>query len=470
MSQTQSFHLPNLAGAPFRALLNQILAALADQNAGSTEPENPFAGMVWLDTRTETPVFKLRNAGNTAWVTIFTAQTPPSKSQVGLSRVPNYSATADLSDGSLSKFLLAAAGKALQDGKLDKGEQAYDSARLGGKLANTFAQISATYPNLRAQATTKADVGLGSVQNYGITSSLTSNNSKQYLSAKGGYDLNQKKVDKTVTVNGKPLSGNISLSFNDVGALAKTGGGDLGGLLNFTPDSGDVLQFDGITVLRRLTRNGGIAFGCDDALILGCGEARQTLQDNVSHSAEVVHVGSDGGISFYTNLESGWGNRRVFSFDSDGGFRPGNAARTRHHLQVLSQAEINKEIKRKARDVGEIVEFGFEEEHLPPGFFVMNGTRVVNGMLEPAYAVLRARCLGRYIHQSGNDFIVQDMPHFKRGQGSSGRGVGAYEGDAIKEYCGPHGRNEKRSLLWNNGIWCHACNQFTLDRRCWRRF
>ena len=118
MSQTDGFHIPNLAGAPFRNLLNQILAALSDQNAGSTEPANPFAGMVWLDTSTSNPIFKLRNAANTGWVKIFTAEHPPTKAQVGLGNVPNYSATSSLSDGSASKLLLAVAGKTLQDNKL----------------------------------------------------------------------------------------------------------------------------------------------------------------------------------------------------------------------------------------------------------------------------------------------------------------------------------------------------------------
>lgn len=338
MSQTDSFYIPNLAGAPFRNLLNQILEALSKQNAGSTEPPNPFSGMVWLDTSSDPAVFKQRNEGNTGWIKIFTADNPPTKAQVGLSNVPNYSATASLTDGSNSKFLLAAAGKSLQDNKVDKSGVAYDSARLGNKLASQYVLISGTYANLRAQATTKADVDLGNVQNYGLTSSLTSNNASQYLSAKGGYDLNQMKVNKTITINGHQLTGNITLTAANVGALP-AGGGDLGGPINYTPDTGDIIKLDGKVLLRRISANGGVSFGADDAVIIGSGESRNTLQSNVSVTAEETHIGSDGAIKLYTNLQSGWASRKMFQFESDGGFLPGNIEKTRQNLEVYSTGE-----------------------------------------------------------------------------------------------------------------------------------
>ena len=429
MSQTDRFHIPNLGGAPFRALLNQILAALADQNSGSNEPESPFAGMVWLDTSIEPPVFRLRNAANTGWVTIFTAENPPNKELIGLSKVPNYSATADLADGALNKFLLAAAGKELQDNKLDKNDEASDSARLGGILAQQYVLVTGSYSNLRAQATTAGDVGLGSVMNYGITSSLTSNNGKQYLSAKGGYDLNLKKVDKTTTINGHALDDNIDLTPENVGAFPANGG-NLAGAINYTLTTGDIITLGGKALLRRISSGGGASFGCDDALMIGCGEARKTLEDNVSKTAEELHLGSDGAIKLYTGLQNDWAGRKEFELEADGGFKAPNAEKTRQNLDVPSTSEA----RRYGRVIGEIVEFGFDEAE--PGFFIMNGTRVVGGMLEPAYQALRDKCLGKFIHQSGDDFIVQDMPDFRRGKGSSSRAVGSYEGDAIRNITG----------------------------------
>lgn len=421
MSQTDSFYIPNLAGAPFRNLLNQILEALSKQNAGSTEPPNPFSGMVWLDTSSDPAVFKQRNEGNTGWIKIFTADNPPTKAQVGLSNVPNYSATSSLTDGSNSKFLLAAAGKNLQDNKVDKRGVAYDSARLGNKLASQYVLISGTYPNLRAQATTKADVDLGNVQNYGLTSSLTSNNASQYLSAKGGYDLNQMKVNKTVTINGKPLRSNISLSAANVGALP-AGGGDLSGPINYTPDTGDIIKLDGKVVLRRISAN-GVSFGAGDAVIIGSGESRNTLQSNVSVIAEEIHIGSDGAIKLYTNLQSGWASRKVFQFENDGGFLPGNIEKTRQNLDVARQAA--------GRVVGEIARFSFEKP--PPGFFALDGSRVPNGAKD--YPALVASG-SRFITVSGNDIILANYQDFGRGKGSSNRPVGSFQSDAMRDIKG----------------------------------
>ena len=312
MSQTDRFYIPNVSGAVFRNMINQIMAALSEQNSGSTEPPNPSAGMVWLDTSTNPPVFKIRNEANTGWVKIFTEQTAPTKAQVGLSNVPNYSATSSLTDGSSSKFLLAAAGKTLQNNKVDKTGQAYDSARLGNKLASHYALVSGTYANLRAQATTKADVNLGNVHNYGITSSLTSNNARQYLSAKGGYDLNQMKVNKTLTINGKRLTGNISLTAANVGALPATGG-NLGGRLNYTPNGGVIISLDGKILLQRHTAAGAVSFGADEGVIIGSGESRATTAANVNLGQEILHLSSDNHAIVRTNLQEDVGDtERVY--------------------------------------------------------------------------------------------------------------------------------------------------------------
>lgn len=351
MSQSDTFYVPNLAGAPFRALLNQILAALSAQNAGSSEPPAPFAGMIWLDTSQSPPVLQLRNSNNSGWIPVFTADAPPTKGQVGLGKVPNYSATSDLADGSTTKLLLAKAGKLLQDSKLGKADQAYDSARLGGKSASGYALSAGTFPQLRAQATTKGDVGLGSVQNYGITSSLTSNNSKLYLSAKGGYDLNNAKVNKTTTVNGKPLSGNISLTATNVGALPAAGG-NLSGAINFTPDIGDIIKLDGKAVLSRHSSRGAVSIRADDAVVVGSGESRSTTVNNASMEREVLNLSSDFELVLRTNLQTGWASRKEFMFETDGGFKPANPSKTRNNLQLGNIATANRTVSTKSPSGG----------------------------------------------------------------------------------------------------------------------
>ena len=343
MSQTDSFYLPNSSGAAFRALLNRILEALSEQNAGSTEPSDPFPGMLWLDTSSKPNVLKIRNDANTGWDGVFTEQNPPSKVQVGLGNVPNYAATSSISDGSTAKLLLAKAAKDLNDQKLGKGDAAADASKLGGVAAASYARTTGTYAGLRAQATTKADVDLGSVQNYGITSSLTSNNSQLYLSAKAGYDLNQTKVSKTLKINGITLQKDFNLTAANVGAVA-TNGGNLNGTLNYLPDTGTILALDGKPALRRITLQGGLSLGCDDSVIIACGEARNTLETNVdlSGGGEELYLGSDNTMQVITNVQSGWANRKISVFEVDGGFKPANPAKTRANLGAASTDDVGR--------------------------------------------------------------------------------------------------------------------------------
>ena len=49
--------------------------------------------------------------------------------------------------------------------------------------ASEYARTSGTYASLRAQATTKADVDLGNVGNYGISSSITSTSTTTYANS-----------------------------------------------------------------------------------------------------------------------------------------------------------------------------------------------------------------------------------------------------------------------------------------------
>ncbi len=426
MSQTDQFHIPNLSGAAFRALLNQILAALSDQNTGSTEPPEPFPGMVWLDTSTNPARYKLRNDANSGWHEIFTTQQPPTAAQIGLGNVPNYNATNSLTDNSDNKLLLASAAYRLNELKLGKGDAAADASKLGGYAANMYALVSGIYPNLRAQGTTKADVDLGNVQNFGITSSLTSNNANQYLSAKGGYDLNQMKVDKTITINGHKLDKSITLSALHIRALPNTGG-DIGGPINFTADTGDIIKLDGKTLLKRTTANGGVSFGADDSMIIGAGEARAAMEANINQPQETLWLGSDNDLVLFSNLEAGWASRRTFTLEKDGGFMPANVAKTRENLDVPTRGEVDG----RGRIVGELCYFSMDT--VPAGFFALNGARVVNGRLDfPALA----SCGSRFITLSGNDLILANAQDFLRGKGASGRAVGQWEGDAIRNITG----------------------------------
>lgn len=63
-----SMTIPNEAGAAFRADVNSALAALVSQSSGATAPATMFAYMLWADTTNA--LWKMRNAANTAWITL----------------------------------------------------------------------------------------------------------------------------------------------------------------------------------------------------------------------------------------------------------------------------------------------------------------------------------------------------------------------------------------------------------------
>lgn len=65
--------IDNATGAAVRADLNNVLSAIATLNAGATAPTTTYAYQPWADTTTG--LLKLRNAANTAWITVGTLAT-----------------------------------------------------------------------------------------------------------------------------------------------------------------------------------------------------------------------------------------------------------------------------------------------------------------------------------------------------------------------------------------------------------
>jgi len=71
MAQATDYSLANQSGANFRAELNTILAAIVSQNSGTSAPTTTYAYQLWIDTgASPNPLLKLRNAANSAWITI----------------------------------------------------------------------------------------------------------------------------------------------------------------------------------------------------------------------------------------------------------------------------------------------------------------------------------------------------------------------------------------------------------------
>ena len=72
MTQVTTYSLPDGSGDDVWLALQAILPAIRDFNSGPTPPPNPVAHMPWIDTSTSPWTFRIRNADNSAWVTLLT--------------------------------------------------------------------------------------------------------------------------------------------------------------------------------------------------------------------------------------------------------------------------------------------------------------------------------------------------------------------------------------------------------------
>lgn len=117
MSQ-HDYTIDNQTRIAFRADLNNALQAIASNNSGATEPSTRYVYMFWADTTTG--LLKIRNAANSAWITVGTLATTnlglmPVSGGVSLTLTGTGSAATiamDTSDGADTKLLQLAAGGA----------------------------------------------------------------------------------------------------------------------------------------------------------------------------------------------------------------------------------------------------------------------------------------------------------------------------------------------------------------------
>ncbi|MGA1404562.1 MAG: hypothetical protein ACO32W_07550 [Ilumatobacteraceae bacterium] len=87
---THDYVIANGTGAAVRSDLNDALAAIVSQNSNSTEPATTYAYQWWADTTTG--LLKIRNAANSAWVTIGTL----ASTNLGLASLAGATFTGDV--------------------------------------------------------------------------------------------------------------------------------------------------------------------------------------------------------------------------------------------------------------------------------------------------------------------------------------------------------------------------------------
>jgi hypothetical protein len=92
MAQSTDKTLDNQSGSSFRTELNSVLAAIASNNSGSSEPSGTkVAFEPFVDTSASPAVYKLRNAANNGYVTI-----GPVETNFGLAALSGATFTGDI--------------------------------------------------------------------------------------------------------------------------------------------------------------------------------------------------------------------------------------------------------------------------------------------------------------------------------------------------------------------------------------
>jgi hypothetical protein len=87
---THDYVIANGTGAAVRSDLNDALAAIVSNNSNSTAPATTFAYQWWADTTTG--LLKIRNAANSAWVTVGTL----ASTNLGLASLAGATFTGDV--------------------------------------------------------------------------------------------------------------------------------------------------------------------------------------------------------------------------------------------------------------------------------------------------------------------------------------------------------------------------------------
>lgn len=163
--------LDNQAGAAFRADLNNALSAIVTHNSGSTEPTIKYAYQFWVDTSVTPALLKMRNGGNTAWITIGDA-TAANLGLVTTSALSAYATVASLASYATTASLSAYAPVA---GPTFTGNVALSGGNLsvvgqGGSAPITLTDASTIAWNANSGQT--ATVTLGGNRTMGAPTNL----------------------------------------------------------------------------------------------------------------------------------------------------------------------------------------------------------------------------------------------------------------------------------------------------------
>ena len=118
-------------------------------------------------------------------------------------------------------------------------------------------------------------------------------------------------------VSAKAADSNLLDGIDSSAFLRSNANDDFSGTLNYTPDTGTILAVDGQAILQRMTANGAITIGHDDAVIIAGGDTSTVLNSNINNAGETVFVGAEGGFIAYAfpNNNTAWSNRKELKWN-----------------------------------------------------------------------------------------------------------------------------------------------------------
>ena len=269
MSQ-HDHNIANAAGATVRADLNSLAQAIAEKNSGGTAPSTTFPFQWWADTTTG--LLKIRNAANSAWITVGTL------ASVNLGLLA-------LAGGTLTGALITAASASGGAGfRLPHGSA--PSSPVNGDIWTTSAALlarinGATHTMLRSGG----DLGTPSggdatnLTNKGFTSGTT-------FDASGGGTSNDwtglPAGTKVIIIPFSQLSLNgtddLDVQIGDAGGIETSGYTSTGFQISDTPSVNDVFS----TTSFRIRMN--------NAANLFSGQMILTLVDAATNTWSSSHV------------------------------------------------------------------------------------------------------------------------------------------------------------------------------------
>jgi hypothetical protein len=210
MSQ-HDFNIANQTFPSFRSDLNDALQAAATMSAGASAPTTPYAYQLWFDTTTGT--WKVRNSGNSAWISTITTDLATGNVGIGTS-----------SPG--GRLVVADPGTAVPTAGYGTGLMVARADGLIGLAIGDIGSGNASY--LQAKNFTNTDtkpIALNpSGGNVGIGTTSPS--------VGGAYSANN-----TLTIFGGTNSGSEDTAYLEIGSSTNVNGYQTGGIAFYNDDN-----------------------------------------------------------------------------------------------------------------------------------------------------------------------------------------------------------------------------------------